>query len=222
MENNQLPTVFFNLRVYEAITEINARKINSSWDSVANECAIWLKCTALHSESGNSVNYTWTIGNETHTGATFRYFTTEGEDTGKCTASNPVSEKSASIQVECRNSTQAGGFEYFHIEEKGKNRIKPELNSLTDPSTPIPKIWIYISTVLGVLVLILVLVCLRRRKAAPEAMDTVYSCIENVERKEAASQDELSPGPLYELVQNVEARPPQQEVQQRRLMDPPS
>jgi hypothetical protein len=23
------------------------------------------------------------------------------------------------------------GFEYFHIEEKGKNRIKPELNSLT-------------------------------------------------------------------------------------------
>ena len=70
----------------EAITEINA-----------------------HSESGNSVNYTWTIGNETHTGATFRYFTTEGEDTGKCTASNPVSEKSASIQVECRNSTQAGG-----------------------------------------------------------------------------------------------------------------
>ncbi|CAL8377992.1 unnamed protein product [Gadus morhua 'NCC'] len=183
----------------------------SVWLCVANECAIWLKCTALHSESGNSVNYTWTIGNETHTGATFRYFTTEGEDTGKCTASNPVSEKSASIQVECRNSTQAG-----------------------DPSTPIPKIWIYISTVLGVLVLILVLVCLRRRKAAPEAMDTVYSCIENVERKEvwqicsdtwgqwcslrdtqAASQDELSPGPLYELVQNVEARPPQQEMTPR-------
>ncbi|CAL8383814.1 unnamed protein product [Arctogadus glacialis] len=209
--NKQIQTVFFNLTVYEAITRIDAREINSTWDPDASKCEIWLKCTALHSESGNSVNYTWTIGNETHTGATFRYFTTEGEDTGKCTTSNPVSEKSASIQVECRNSTQAG-----------------------DQSTPIPKIWIYISTGLGVLVLVLVLVFVcgfRRRNAAPEVMDTVYDSIENVEWKATTSKDELSLGPLYELIQNVEAKPPQQEstgnsiyytVQQSRLMDPPS
>jgi hypothetical protein len=98
-----------SLSVTEAITRIDAREINSTWDPDASKCEIWLKCTALHSESGNSVNYTWTIGNETNTGATFRYVTTEGEDTGKCTASNPVSEKSESIQVDCRNSTQAGG-----------------------------------------------------------------------------------------------------------------
>jgi hypothetical protein len=34
----------------------------------------------------------------------------------------------------------------------------------------------------------------------------------------AASQDELSPGPLYELVQNVEARPPQQEVRKHTFV----
>ncbi|XP_059932631.1 uncharacterized protein LOC132475485 isoform X1 [Gadus macrocephalus] len=215
-DHDQIQTVFFNLTVYEAITHIDARVINSTWDPDASKCEIWLKCTALHSESGNSVNYTWTIGNETHTGATFRYFTTEGEDTGKCTTSNPVSEKSASIQVECRNSTQAGAVGH------------------TDQSTPIPKIWIYISTGLGVLVLVLVLVFVcgfRRRNAAPEVMDTVYDSIENVEWKATTSKDEPSLGPLYELIQNVEATAPQQEstgntiyytVQQSRLMDPPS
>ena len=93
----------------EAITNINAQNINSTWDPVANQCEIWLKCTASLSESRNSVNYSWAVGNETHTGATFKYVTTEGKDTGKCTASNPISEESASIHVECHNTTQVGG-----------------------------------------------------------------------------------------------------------------
>ncbi|KAJ3585544.1 hypothetical protein NHX12_014263 [Muraenolepis orangiensis] len=186
--STQHKTIFFTLRVYEAITDVAVWEINST-QSRSESCVTWLQCAASRSDSGaERGNYTWTVGNQTYAGARLKYVSREADETATCTVSNPVSRGFASVQP-CSNGT------YPTDGSIGQDKSFTQL-------------WVYVLSGLGVGLLTLVLVWLllrrsRRTKAAPDAEEALYADLENVPVKDATSNDdELTLGPLYETVRD--------------------
>ncbi|KAM4537469.1 SLAM family member 5-like isoform 2-T2 [Odontesthes bonariensis] len=99
--DRQRQTVTITLQVHEPITE-HPVLTYSSYQALNGSCVVSLKCSsATHS----NVTWNWAVGNHTYSGSELQH-TIRPEDGGTtftCTASNFVSEKSASETVTCSN-----------------------------------------------------------------------------------------------------------------------
>ncbi|XP_028260918.1 basement membrane-specific heparan sulfate proteoglycan core protein-like, partial [Parambassis ranga] len=105
VNDKQRETVTITLLVLEPITEVPVLKeINNTWIAYNESCTVWLDCTVT---SNSTVTYNWTVRSQTFTGPRLRYILSpqEGATSFTCTASNIISEKSATTTVTCRNGT---------------------------------------------------------------------------------------------------------------------
>ncbi|XP_028260919.1 natural killer cell receptor 2B4-like [Parambassis ranga] len=95
-------TVTITLLVHEPITEV---QINT-WIAYNDSCTVLLDCTVT---SDSTVTYNWTVRSQTFTGPRLRHILSpqEGTTSFTCTASNVVSEKSATTTVTCRKGVRS-------------------------------------------------------------------------------------------------------------------
>ncbi|XP_028262892.1 signaling lymphocytic activation molecule-like [Parambassis ranga] len=97
VNNKQRERVTITLLVHEPVTEV---QINT-WIAYNDSCTVLLDCTVT---SDSTVTYNWTVRSQTFTGSRLRYTLSpqEGDTSFTCTASNIISEKSATTTVTCR------------------------------------------------------------------------------------------------------------------------
>ncbi|XP_021470491.2 SLAM family member 8 isoform X2 [Oncorhynchus mykiss] len=99
----QIPTKTIHLQVHEPISKVEIQK---EIKLLANQsCSVWLLCNV---SVGSNLSYTWERGNETYRDDQQIHFSlspADGDISVTCTASNSVSEKSASATVKCSNDT---------------------------------------------------------------------------------------------------------------------
>ncbi|KAM4537080.1 SLAM family member 5-like [Odontesthes bonariensis] len=178
--DRQRPTVTITLQVHEPITE-HPVLTYSSYQALNGSCVVSLKCSsATHS----NVTWSWAVGNHTYSGSELQH-TIRPEDGGTtftCTASNFVSEKSASKAVTCSNK----------YTDKGEFRSVLILSVAG-------------ACLMAILVLTCVVVricCCKKRHEGSDSNDlTVYADISDV-AVESRTPSTLKPCSLYETIEN--------------------
>ncbi|XP_064881457.1 SLAM family member 8-like isoform X2 [Oncorhynchus nerka] len=102
-KGGQIPTKTIHLQVHEPISKVVIQK---EITLLANQsCSVWLLCNV---SIGSNLSYTWERGNEKYRDDEQIHFSlspADGDISVTCTASNSVSEKSASATVKCSNDT---------------------------------------------------------------------------------------------------------------------
>ncbi|XP_020359730.1 SLAM family member 8 isoform X3 [Oncorhynchus kisutch] len=101
-------TTTYRLTVQEPISKVVIQK---EITLLANQsCSVWLMCNV---SVCSNISYTWERGNETYRDDEQIHFfllPADGDISVTCTASNTVSEKSASTTVKCSNDTTIPGL----------------------------------------------------------------------------------------------------------------
>uniref|UniRef100_H3CPQ9 Ig-like domain-containing protein n=1 Tax=Tetraodon nigroviridis TaxID=99883 RepID=H3CPQ9_TETNG len=200
----QLPTVFFNLRVVEVLTA--AVTSTSTWNALNASCTVVLECS---SGASGELWYRWSVRNRTTTGPRLTYIIGEedGDTVFTCTVNNSASEASASKVLTCRNRTE---------KDEKKAEETEETNAL-------------LLLVLGVVITVCVVtvaaglmlcVCRRRcqRAPIPPPDQTVYADVSPV-----PPQNEHQPCSLYDSIDYREKPAPQSvydKIQLRYMRDP--
>ncbi|KAK6291974.1 hypothetical protein J4Q44_G00377590 [Coregonus suidteri] len=106
-------TTTYRLTVQEPISKM---VIQTDIKLLANQsCSVWLLCNV---SVCSNLSYTWERGNETYRDDQQIHFSlspSDGDISVTCTASNLVSEKSASTTVKCSNDTTTPGRVWYSI-----------------------------------------------------------------------------------------------------------
>ncbi|XP_035609209.1 SLAM family member 8-like isoform X1 [Oncorhynchus keta] len=101
-------TTTYRLTIQEPISKV---VIQEEITLLANQsCSVWLLCNV---SVCSNISYTWERGNETYRDDQQIHFSlspADGDISVTCTASNTVSEKSASTTVKCSNDTTIPGL----------------------------------------------------------------------------------------------------------------
>ncbi|XP_072233022.1 SLAM family member 5-like [Leuresthes tenuis] len=106
--DQQRPSVTIALQVHEPITEDPVIDSKTTYQALNESCAVVLKCSsATHSNA----TYNWVVGSHTYSGSGLQRTIRpqDGGTTFTCTASNFVSEKSASKTVTCSSKDTGKG-----------------------------------------------------------------------------------------------------------------
>ncbi|XP_073331378.1 T-lymphocyte surface antigen Ly-9-like [Pagrus major] len=101
VNDTQRETVIISLLVHEPITKQPSLTSNSTWHPSNESCTVFLECSVT---SYSSVNYNWTVRNETRSGSRLQYIIRpqDGDTEFTCTLYNFVSDMSASENVTCK------------------------------------------------------------------------------------------------------------------------
>ncbi|XP_053716668.1 uncharacterized protein si:cabz01074944.1 isoform X2 [Synchiropus splendidus] len=112
LERSQLPTIQISLQVHEKIAEPTLTQ-NITWLQWNSSCMVWLDCS-----SRSTVSIISTVGNFSRGGRRLRrvILPEDGDVTLTCTAFNPVSQKSVSASVRCKNDTASSQLKTAQVD----------------------------------------------------------------------------------------------------------
>ncbi|XP_030287746.1 signaling lymphocytic activation molecule-like isoform X2 [Sparus aurata] len=104
--DTQRETVIITLQVHEPITKQPTLTYNSTWHTSNESCTVFLECNAA---SDSSVDYKWTVRNQTRSGSGLQYILSaqDGDTDFTCTIYNLVTEKSAYKTVTCKQGSSS-------------------------------------------------------------------------------------------------------------------
>ncbi|XP_072232070.1 SLAM family member 5-like isoform X2 [Leuresthes tenuis] len=178
--DQQRPTVTITLQVHEPITEDPVIDSKTTYQALNESCAVVLKCSsATHSNA----TYNWVVGSHIYSGSGLQRTIRpqDGGTTFTCTASNFVSEKSASKTVTCSSKdTEEGKFDFVVILSVGGACV----------------------VTIIVLTCVVVGVCCKKKHEDSDSNNlTVYADISDV-AVESRTPSTLKPCSLYETIEN--------------------
>ncbi|KAM8881219.1 SLAM family member 5-like isoform 2-T3 [Synchiropus picturatus] len=180
-ERSQPPTIQISLQVHEKIAEPTLTQ-NITWLQWNSSCMVWLGCSSRSNVSINS-----TVGNFSRGGGRLQrvILPEDGDVKLTCTAFNPVSQKSVSASVRCKNDTASSQLETAQVDMM------------------IPVIVAGCSTVILVVVTVTVSVhrCKKQQAGNKEHENlTEYAVIHEPQEVRAADAEEMT---FYETIHDV-------------------